>query len=480
MSNSAYWGYVWARYKDGSNRIRVSFEPGRVYLLEQYAGAYYTLDSDTSFTTAANTWYTYRIVCDGAHIEVWRNEDGQMPVKVLESNSAQVLTTNYVGIATTAGSASDFDDVRIVSDSLSNATTFTVNNANELVTMVDPNGTTNFVFDDWGRMASKSRSSYTATYAYRYGQMLTSVDTNWPGEGDVEYEYGGTHQRRTVSSPSSSIDFKWNASNGLLAEEDSATSHLTTHVGSLATLDETPTPLGTYSFFAGDRIGSTSLVTDESKSTTYSQEHSPFGGLIKAEVSNIGQFAMLYSNQATSLQYATFRYYDPAISRWLSRDQVRLRQSPNLYEYVHNSPTNFVDPSGLLVADVLAAALFSGWDEYSRGCGILSIITSAGLSGAVAAAPGGFGFLSGGAGGGIAAWLRGDPIMENVIIGSLANGILGSVGDAVEASAPLSGPMVPVVVAGGAVIGGAGASIAISGIDSISPRGRYFGNCLID
>ena len=79
----------------------MSFEPGRVYLLEQYAGAYYTLDSDTSFTTAANTWYAYRIVCDGAHIEVWRNEDGQMPVKVLESNSAQVLTTNYVGIATT-------------------------------------------------------------------------------------------------------------------------------------------------------------------------------------------------------------------------------------------------------------------------------------------------------------------------------------------------------------------------------------------
>ena len=39
VSNSAYWGYVWARYKDGSNRIRLSFEPGRVYLLEQYAGA---------------------------------------------------------------------------------------------------------------------------------------------------------------------------------------------------------------------------------------------------------------------------------------------------------------------------------------------------------------------------------------------------------------------------------------------------------
>ena len=112
-SNASYWGYVWVRYADGSNRIRLSFEPGKVALLEQYLGAYTTLDQDTSFTTAQDTWYNYRIVADGAHIEVWRNEDGQMPVKVLETNSSQMTTTASIGFATTANSTSDFSRSQI-------------------------------------------------------------------------------------------------------------------------------------------------------------------------------------------------------------------------------------------------------------------------------------------------------------------------------------------------------------------------------
>ncbi|MBX9627173.1 MAG: RHS repeat-associated core domain-containing protein, partial [Gemmataceae bacterium] len=40
--------------------------------------------------------------------------------------------------------------------------------------------------------------------------------------------------------------------------------------------------------------------------------------------------------------------YDPNVGRWLQPDPIGFAGGdPNLYRYVGNSPTNFVDPSGL-------------------------------------------------------------------------------------------------------------------------------------
>ena len=49
--------------------------------------------------------------------------------------------------------------------------------------------TTAMAYDAWGRMTSKAISgSYSATYAYRYGDKLGSVTSNFPGEGTVTYK----------------------------------------------------------------------------------------------------------------------------------------------------------------------------------------------------------------------------------------------------------------------------------------------------
>lgn len=39
--------------------------------------------------------------------------------------------------------------------------------------------------------------------------------------------------------------------------------------------------------------------------------------------------------------------YDPTVGRWLSEDPLSLEPDTNPYRYVHNSPTNLTDPSGL-------------------------------------------------------------------------------------------------------------------------------------
>ena len=49
----------------------------------------------------------------------------------------------------------------------------------------------------------------------------------------------------------------------------------------------------------------------------------------------------------TSLYYYRARYYDPALERFVNRDPIGILGGPNAYVYCGNSPTTFVDPSGL-------------------------------------------------------------------------------------------------------------------------------------
>lgn len=338
-SNASYWGYVWVRYADGSNRIRLSFEPGKVALLEQYLGAYTTLDQDTSFTTTQDTWYNYRIVADGAHIEVWRNEDGQMPVKVLETNSSQVTTTASIGFATTANSTSDFDDIRILSDSLATTTTMTYTNANEISTLTDPNGTQTFGFDDWGRMTSKSRGSFSATYGYAYGDKLIDVTSNFPGEGGVSYDYGADQKRR-LRDDGSITRYRWDAEWNLVSEENDANVLSSTFVYSYSndastTIAESTgsnPAFGTWKYFISDAGHSTRGILDSSKLLVAKFEYGPFGDDLLS--SGIG-VSNLYTGHAwdskANLYFAPYRFYAPDTTRWLTQDPMGTADGPNLY-----------------------------------------------------------------------------------------------------------------------------------------------------
>jgi len=42
-----------------------------------------------------------------------------------------------------------------------------------------------------------------------------------------------------------------------------------------------------------------------------------------------------------------FRYYDPVIGRYISRDPLGYKDGMNSYTYVHNNPINHIDPLGL-------------------------------------------------------------------------------------------------------------------------------------
>jgi uncharacterized protein RhaS with RHS repeats len=66
----------------------------------------------------------------------------------------------------------------------------------------------------------------------------------------------------------------------------------------------------------------------------------------------------------SGLYYYDFRYYEPNLQRWLSRDPIEEEGGINLYEYVDNNPINEIDPLGL---DGAAAAL-----AFEEGGGALA------------------------------------------------------------------------------------------------------------
>jgi RHS repeat-associated protein len=53
-----------------------------------------------------------------------------------------------------------------------------------------------------------------------------------------------------------------------------------------------------------------------------------------------------YTDIETGLHMLTNRYYDPATGRFLTRDPISYSGGINLYAYVQNNPTNFIDPLG--------------------------------------------------------------------------------------------------------------------------------------
>jgi RHS repeat-associated protein len=54
-----------------------------------------------------------------------------------------------------------------------------------------------------------------------------------------------------------------------------------------------------------------------------------------------------YVHRPSGLYLTWYRQYDPSIARWLSRDPIGEQGGLNLYAYVGNEPTGYIDPKGL-------------------------------------------------------------------------------------------------------------------------------------
>ncbi|MFZ5862303.1 MAG: RHS repeat-associated core domain-containing protein [Nitrospirota bacterium] len=111
---------------------------------------------------------------------------------------------------------------------------------------------------------------------------------------------------------------------------------------------------GTVSYFHGNHLGSTHIVTNAGGAAVEEIHYYPYGGTYTDSNGEAGGVSYRYTSQQldveTSLYYYHARYYDPVLGRFVSADNMgvtsMLPQSLNRYSYVLNNPLRFVDPTG--------------------------------------------------------------------------------------------------------------------------------------
>ena len=104
-------------------------------------------------------------------------------------------------------------------------------------------------------------------------------------------------------------------------------------------------------FYTPDERGNVAQRLDVSGAVKSSDLYNAYGKRLSGGGSGdpygFGGMAAYYTDGETGLSLLGQRFYDPSVSRFLTRDPIGSAGGLNLYRYANNNPTNFMDPLGL-------------------------------------------------------------------------------------------------------------------------------------
>src|SRR5690554_7782879 len=127
-------------------------------------------------------------------------------------------------------------------------------------------------------------------------------------------------------------------------------------------------------WYHSDHLGSSTYLTDNFGRPSHYYETLPFGEMIvehnqSSYYDNAYKFNGKELDEATGMYYYGARYYDPRISIFVSVDQ-KVEQTMTPYQYVHNNPIMFIDPTGMSAENGDGGGWFSrAWSEVKSWFG---------------------------------------------------------------------------------------------------------------
>ncbi len=281
-------------------------------------------------------------------------------------------------------------------------TAFSVNNLNELTTV----GTTNFAYDSNGNLTNKTVGSLSTTNIYDDENRLIWVSTTNLSKATLTtFVYDGLSRMREQLQWTNSLGGASNTwilvggtayvydGNRVIQERDLNNNPTVSYTrgndlsgtlegaggigGLLARSDGYASGFfSDHNFYHADGNGNITYLVNSAQTLAASYRYDPFGNLLNSSgslaVSNTYRFSSKEFIPSVGLYYYLYRFYDPALQRWLNRDPLgepgfhairhvaegktrpgrltvgaELTAGPNLYWFVGNRPINVTDPLGL-------------------------------------------------------------------------------------------------------------------------------------
>ena len=127
-----------------------------------------------------------------------------------------------------------------------------------------------------------------------------------------------------------------------------------------------------HNFYHSDGNGNVTALVNSGGTLQASYIYDPYGRYLSGTgtllTSNVMRFSskpwvsFLSSSATSGLYYYGYRFYDPYLQRWLSRDNMGEERGPNQYAFTRNSPATFADPDGrwILPVSIGILALWHG------------------------------------------------------------------------------------------------------------------------
>lgn len=242
-------------------------------------------------------------------------------------------------------------------------TTYTYNAGDQLTATSGPNGTVPFSHDADGNQTQAGPRAF----AYDLANRLKSTTE---GPSTTTYSYDGDGVRLQAAG-GQTTNFVWDINNALpqlALERDGAGATLRNYLRGVDLVSMEAA--GESAYFHRDALGSIVNVTSDTGATQWTYSYEPFGAAATATQNdpaaptNPARFAGEYLDP-TDLYHLRARQYDPSTGRLLGTDPLAPAATDpyvSSYAYVDDSPTAFVDPSGL-------GAVWPG----GSGCGDLGV-----------------------------------------------------------------------------------------------------------
>ena len=235
-----------------------------------------------------------------------------------------------------------------------NVTTYTYNRLNQLLSTQSP--ARSFTYDHDGNMTSGyTPHGYPFTATYDAGNRLKSIEYGDGGSGTHRTEYFYSASGMLARQVADGVETRFvRDALDVLQERDVANNVVRAYawnprapggIGGLLSLSQG----GQRYSYLYDGKGNVSALIDDSQTPAVTYTYDEFG-ILMAKGGPLDQpytFSTKPYDAPTGLSYYGYRFYAPALGRWMNRDPLGEAGGINLYGFVLNNPLNYIDPTGL-------------------------------------------------------------------------------------------------------------------------------------